>query len=165
MGGKGSGGHNRKSIEQHIAEGTYRRDRHGESYQGHSAAKLADDPVSNLGIKPSSWLPERAKELFNDLAPQLIKLGTLDFLSLRLFEALCVTWSQIRDIDKIIEKEGTVIEDAKGRRKPHLLLSEQKRCEKLFMDLCKDFGMTPAARIKMGLPELKNKDIFGDLLG
>lgn len=30
MGGKGSGGHNKKSAEQHLVEGSYRPDRHGE---------------------------------------------------------------------------------------------------------------------------------------
>jgi len=29
MGGKGSGGHNKKTIEEHLRDGTYRHDRHG----------------------------------------------------------------------------------------------------------------------------------------
>ncbi|MCK9569531.1 P27 family phage terminase small subunit [Candidatus Pacearchaeota archaeon] len=42
MGGKGSGGYNRKSIEQHIRDGTYRVDRHGPVTK-RLAAKITSD--------------------------------------------------------------------------------------------------------------------------
>ncbi len=39
MGGKGSGGHNRRNVEEHIKLGTYRQDMHGDLPESLKALK------------------------------------------------------------------------------------------------------------------------------
>jgi len=139
MGGRGSGGHNRKSIYQHIIEGTYRKDRHGPRPDVSQLEMPAD-------IKPSRWLPPEAKNYFRELAPQLWKLGTLDRLSLGLFEALCVTLATRDALRQILDCEGEVVNG-----KPHLLSRTYDQHVAQALRLFRDFGMTPAARQMLGL--------------
>jgi phage terminase small subunit len=98
MGGNGSGGNNRKPVEQHKLEGTYRKDRHGSKPLFYQTATGV--------ISPSKGLSPKAKEHFESLAPLLIERGYLNDLSLKLFERLCETWAEIQEYKALFKKEG-----------------------------------------------------------
>jgi P27 family predicted phage terminase small subunit len=153
MGGRGSGGHNRKSKWQHQLEGTYRRDRHG-SLPGPNQSEMSAD------IKPPRWFSPEAKAYFEELAPQLWALGTLDKLDLCLFEGLCVTLANMDALKRIIDSEGEII---KGKRHP-LSVTLNRYIEEA-LRFFRDFGMTPMARRKLGIGKGKHRDIFNLLDG
>ena len=140
MGGRGSGGHNRKPIFRHVLDGTYRKDRHGPIP---SMRYIQDLEAS---IKPSRWLSPAAKRYFRELAPDLIRLGTLDKINLRLFEALCVTLAQKDNLKQILDTEGEVVNG-----KLHPLSRVYTQYVDQALRLSRDFGMTPASRSKLGL--------------
>jgi phage terminase small subunit len=130
MGGRGSGGHNRKSPWQHIIEGTYRQDRHGPKPDA-NPLRIPDN------ARPPRWFSPEAKAHFKELAPKLSELGTLDRINLRLFEALCVT---LGHLDKLRPLLGEKWAD-------HLY----NRYTNDALQLFRIFGMTPAARKKLHL--------------
>ena len=139
MGGIGSGGHNRKSVWQHLFEGTYQRSRHGPKPDFNQLEMPAN-------IKPLRWFSDEAKAYFKELAPQLWKLGMLDTLSLLLFEVLCFTLARQDTLREIIASEGEVV---KG--KPHPLARIYYQYSDEALRLFRIFGMAPMARHKLGL--------------
>jgi P27 family predicted phage terminase small subunit len=139
MGGIGSGGHNRKSVWQHIFEGTYKPSRHGPRPDFNELEMPMD-------IKPPRWFPDEAKAYFEQLAPQLWKLGTLDMLSLRLFEILCFTLARQDTLERILASEGEVVKD-----KLHPLTRIYYQYSDEALRLFRIFGMTPMARHELGL--------------
>jgi len=139
MGGRGSGGHNRKSVWQHIFEGTYKQSRHG-------AIPDFNDLEMPTDIKPPRWFSPEAKVYFEELGPELWKLGMLDSLSLGPFILLCNTLGRHDELKRIMDSEGEVV---KGKRHPltrayNWYINEALR-------LFRDFGMTPMARRNLGL--------------
>ena len=150
MGGKGSGGHNRKSAERHLREGTYRKDRHGRlpSPGMQSTWKITESLSKEM--EPSVWLSHTAKRYFRELVPDLIKLGTLDTLSLRLFEGLCVALSHVEEMNFMLTREGVVLNG-----KPHPLYRYYNKDFEMSLKLFKVFGMTPMARFDLGLGNKK----------
>jgi P27 family predicted phage terminase small subunit len=149
MGGKHSGGHNRKSIFQHIQDGTYRRDRHGPL------------PASKTGIscdqvKAPDWLSPLAKELFNEIAPDLIEAGRLDNLSLMPFAGLCQSYARAEQMAQQISEQGSLIK-VNGKPKPHPLIQDSFKWQAMALDLLKEFGMTPASRGFAGGDDLDHK--------
>lgn len=145
MGGRGSGGHNRKSVWEHTIDGTYRESRHGPKPEANQLEMPPD-------IKPSDWLSTEAKAYFKELAPQLWKLGTLDRLGLRLFEALCLTLAERDTLKQILDAEGEVVNG-----KVHLLNRIYNQCINEILKLFRIFGMTPAARQRLGIGKIADE--------
>lgn len=145
MGGRGSGGHNRKSIWEHMIDGTYRESRHGPKLEANQLEMPPD-------IKPSHWLSTEAKAYFKELAPQLWKMGILDRLSLRLFEALCLTLAERDTLKQILDTEGEVVNG-----KVHILSRTYNQWIKQTLRLFRIFGMTPAARQKLGIGRIADE--------
>lgn len=128
MGGPGSGGHNRRSVEEHLRNGTYRPSRHGRiSFFTVDAMKT--------DLSPDAWLPREAKRLFDELSPELIASGRLTSVNLRLFEALCVVWAHLVSLDEQFEK--------------HPQMAAYNAYMKQFLKLVRYFGLTPRARGKL----------------
>lgn len=139
MGGIGSGGHNKKSQQQHLLEGTYRPDRHG------PIKKADNSPVS---FKPPEWLNDEAKKLFRELSPKLQENGALDNLSLSAFWALCDCWGHMQDINKNLH--GNMVVSVNGKIRENPLLRLYNNYSTQFLSLCREFGLTPASRERVG---------------
>ena len=145
MGGKGSG-RPRKSLQQHLLDGSYRKDRHGDLPAGGLSKKTLPKD-----IQPPEWFSPQAKVYYLELAPRLIELGTLDFLNVRLFECLCLTLADIEKMHLAIDKEGLTIGN-----KPHPLHRACAQYMDTALKLFREFGMTPRARVgkkRKGEPE------------
>lgn len=139
MGGPGSGGYNRKPDWERALDGGRPRPRR-------KKLEVQGSPLSP-DIKPPKWFSAHAKNYFNELAPQLIELGTLDALSLRLFEVLCASLAQADDMRAILDVEGEVT--PKGKLHP---LSRPCHKTSMFaLKLASEFGMTPRGRQRLGI--------------
>ena len=79
------------------------------------------------------------------------RMGTLDALSGPLFEVLCCTWAQLRDLEAILQRDGLIVTTARGKERPHPLHSMLVRTSKDFLKLAAEFGLTPAGRARLGL--------------
>ena len=94
MGGKGSGGHNKKTVADLKLAGTFRPDRHG--------AKLAP-----LDIKhPPTWLAGRALEFWRLFAPRLAKDGWLTATDVPDFAVLCGLVAVTEDAWDVYQETG-----------------------------------------------------------
>ncbi len=137
MGGQGSGGHNRKPDWERALDGTSPR---------RKKLDVRGSPLSP-NIKPPRWFSAQAKHYFSELAPQLTELGTLDVLTLKLFEMLCVSLADADEMRAILHSEGEVT----SAGKLHPLSRPYHKTTMFALKLASEFGMTPRGRQRLGI--------------
>lgn len=108
MGGRGSGGHNKKTAEQHLREGTFRKDRHEVKVKRKAVSKR---PVSKKPVKQSkrvtvkqqlvmtpikcpAWFDEYAEEEFERVCQVLFDKGMLADVNHATLEGYCSAYSR-----------------------------------------------------------------------
>lgn len=164
MGGRGSGGHNKKTLEQHLAEGTYRRDRHGD---------IKAQPVNPVNIdvkdipKYPLWLDVIARNEWKRICLELVKMGRLQDTDHAILEGYCAAYSRAVRAEKELNN-GFIYEylghDFKTKRvkKPEVAISEAAwKDVKLF---AVELGITPASRPQTKPQKGEKKDPMQELL-
>lgn len=122
MGGKGSGGHNKKTIEQHIQQGTYRADRHGPLPPDIKALKIvskkasakrskgadgvtADQrPVFPSKLQYPDWFDEVGRKEWDRVCNILYERGTLIDVNHATLEGYCAAYSRAARADAELSK-------------------------------------------------------------
>ncbi|MDY6917389.1 MAG: phage terminase small subunit P27 family [Chloroflexota bacterium] len=102
------------------------------------------------------FLTGYARSLWRELAPQLKKRGLLTPLDRAAFVALCTTYERIRQCDEILGREGVIL----GNKK-HPAFAIQARAIDDFRHLAREFGLTPASRAVLDLPEPSDNRLNG----
>jgi phage terminase small subunit len=111
---QGSGGHNRKPVEHHLAAGTYRRDRHG---------PLVPSPPAVLASRRTARAP-RAPEGLSAASAALWRRFHAEY-DLRSTPTLELVESALRSRDiaeqarEVLAREGLTILDRHGKPRPH----------------------------------------------
>lgn len=90
-----SGGGNRKSDAQKIAEGTYRTDRSDEVYAARNAAKVITGVFLSKIPEPELPLGEVARKKYFELAQMLFDNNTLTSVSCMLCQSTAMIWEKI----------------------------------------------------------------------
>ena len=149
MGGRGSGGWNRKSNNLHVLQGTCRADRHA---SGTTLADLAaQGKLGNVG-EPYRWLPAEGKRLWRDLRPELEKRGILCALDRPLYAILCQLWADFRQLSDKVATEGLTFTGPRGREYPNPRVAMLASAERELLSLAREYGLTPASRKRLGVP-------------
>ena len=114
IGGKGSGGYNRKSIYEHLRAGTYRKDRHGDikgkvsrvvNCQQKTVSKTTPiettKVVCNAGIPQCpDWLDALGKKEWQLTCLLLQEKGTLQIVHPSAIEGYCAAYSRWQKAEK-----------------------------------------------------------------
>jgi P27 family predicted phage terminase small subunit len=163
MGGKGSGGSNRKPIEQHLRAGTYRPDRQGDlskslrALKKRLSAKVAAKAVSaKTEVKPieANTMPacpvsldDIGREEWAKVCAQLAEKGFLESAFVSAIEGYCEAYSRWRRAVKELESGFTYeFLDGKSfklkrRQKPEVTIAKDALNQmKAFLN---DLGLTP----------------------
>lgn len=128
-----------KPIEQHLREGTYRKDRHG---------ALIITAERGIASAPGH-LNQVQRVVFAQLVAVLdpVIRETDAFLLERAAVAIC----RAREADEILERDGLVVVDDKGNTKAHPMIQASARETKTFADLMAQFGGSPSSRARLGI--------------
>lgn len=109
---------------------------------------------------PPDYLPDLAQECWNENAPMLAEQGLLTQADLHMLESYCVTYWAWRHCVDDLGKVGVMVYKPHAKTQPgstYLDLLPQVRgmmqLGKSMLDLAREFGMTPAARGRMQLPQ------------
>ena len=123
------------------------------------------EPQPSLGIPTRpGWLSPEAKREWNRLVPELAELGLLAKIDRALISAQCQCWAMYVDAIKDTQENGTTFTTDKGYvgQRPSVAIAA-RMLEKM-NQLSAKFGLTPADRSKMAMPELKEEDPFAEFL-
>jgi len=163
MGGKGSGGRNRKSIEDHHRDHTFRKDRHGKLLLAEWSSK-----IEKTVPKCPKWFDKIAKKEWNRVAPELHRLGLLTILDHAILEGYCISYSMFVRASREIG-ESFVYDFVEGKslrlkrvKKPEVQIANDTLNQ--IRLLCREFGLDLNAG-RIVLPGEKEKpDSFNELL-
>lgn len=110
-------------------------------------------PAPAVGdIRMPSWLPARAKRLWQALAPDLQHREVLTPWDVPLLAQWCVAAAQARDAATHLAQEGEVIAGAKGRVKNPWFQVWRDSMD-VMLRIGARFGLTPSDRGQLKLPE------------
>lgn len=128
-------GRPRKPIAEHVLDGTYRSDRHGDSPW-----------MPNGEPQMPAWLSPEARELWQSLVPSLTTIATeVDAASLT---AMCDWWALYRQtrtaLDLVQDRESTAY---------YKLLQLAGLCWNNFSGIAAKFGLSPSDRAKLQVPQ------------
>ena len=131
-------GRPRKPVEQHLKEGTFRKDRHGM-------------PVLLAGRtppKPPASLSAAERKVFVELVAQAGPI--LDEADGLLVESAAVLIVQARALSKDIAKRGLLVTNRFGDVVPHPALRAELAAASELRLVLSQLGMSPAARARLG---------------
>ena len=145
----------RKPKQLKIIHGTFRQDRNPKNEP--DPMKIVEPP------KPPSHLGKYAKKRWKSLTAEFVEIGMLTVLDLQALEILCEQYDQYRQAHDAVyryrDDEGklrrrTLGEYLEGKNSQTIPeLQAMNRHFDSYRRLLTEFGMTPASRNKIELPE------------
>jgi hypothetical protein len=159
------GGNNRKPAEVHVAEGTYRKDRHQE--------KKNDLPVAIDAVNPSPAVPSSVHSEWKVVTQRLVGLGILLDADLPLLESAFVLLADARYYHDLIERVKKSIEEMEEENTVEAAMAQAEAVKALvslngmhikaltlFTGIVSRFAISPSERAKIlhALPKRKDEN-------
>jgi P27 family predicted phage terminase small subunit len=130
-----------KPVEQHLKEGTFRKDRH-------------ELPVV-IGRRELPALPDHLsvsqRELWELVVSDMSSSGVLQSTDRFAIEGFVIALDQAREANEIIRVEGLITTGARGVLMKHPAVSIRKEAWNQVLAYALQLGLTPQARARLGL--------------
>jgi P27 family predicted phage terminase small subunit len=151
-------GASRKPTSRKVLQGTFRKDQEHEIPQPRYVEKVKEPP-SHLG--------KHGRQLWKDLACELVELGMITILDWATFELCCSSYDLYLEAKELISKPmnkttgrpkgqslGEYLEEGSGREIRIMNQSFDR-----YMTAVKALGLSPSARKNIVIPEPKTDEI------
>ena len=119
--------------------------------------RLSKNPVKPLAddamLEPSAHLSAMAKKEWKRLAGELLRMQLLANVDRAAFEGYCEAYSTWRAAHAVIAKRGRTYKTNTGFIRPRPEVQIAADAQKLLKVYMTEFGLTPAARARMTMPE------------
>ena len=126
------------------AKGTYRKDRHENEVGNIDSLEFVGN--QNLPM-PYDYLNDSVKEVWIRSITEIAKVaGWVANMDLLLFEQLCVSYIECRQLYEFCKGEKRKIDNGKGIEIMNPCFKELREAQKLLKSLCSEFGFTPSSR-------------------
>lgn len=147
-GKKGRSGRKRKSTQTLKLHGTFRKDRH--------STAAPEPPVT--APEPPKWLTGAALAEWKRIVPLLIKENCVTAWDRAALTAYCEEWKLYSNVtQKIRILKGLTVTGSKKQKAEHPLLRVREKCFRRLLQVCAEFGLTPASRARLNIqPEQLN---------
>lgn len=141
-----------KPVEQHLAEGTYRPDKHGDS-----PIEVADRIVSAEFLPAPSHLNDPAREVWSAVVETIVDSGILQGADELALEALALSVATWRAAQADIDDNGILVRGRFGTdvANPSIAIRDKAMAE--FRAWAARFGLTPSDRASLGMTLIKGK--------
>jgi P27 family predicted phage terminase small subunit len=136
-------GRPRKPTAKHKLDGTFRKDRHGD--RADVGMDLPGQPIMPAGLS------DDARELWVRVVGQLTRSKVAVEIDTSQLEAMCRWWA------RYLENERHACEFSHDIEAGDMYEKRAKRAWDAFDKVASRFGLTPADRAKLKLPEDKNQ--------
>jgi P27 family predicted phage terminase small subunit len=129
---------------------------------------------NNDKIEAPNWLSPFARKEFKKLVEELLAVDLITNVDVNALAFYCDAFDKYVKCTKLIKKEGLMVEytnkAAETNKVPHPLLTKQKALFEQMKSLSIEFGLTPAARVKIAITKQNQKPepttdekMFGDV--
>lgn len=106
-------------------------------------------PKTPAAVEPPDWLSDVARERWRSLAPELAELGLLSSIDTDSFAAYCQACARYREAVEAVAAEGLTVDTLHGGVKANPAVAIQLQCAAQIRAFALEFGLTPAARMRM----------------
>jgi len=100
-----------------------------------------------------------AKQTWKRLGPMLLQTCTVTEGDWFALAALCAEWSVYLEADKVLKAEGYYTSAASGYKNVHPMVSVKNQALATALRIASQYGLTPAARIRMKAPVTGTEEI------
>jgi len=122
-----------------IAQGTFRRDRHGHpDSQPDFPLVASTDPPGTLGAA--------GRERWSAVVPSLVATGVLTVGDVAALELYCRSFDEVARLDALLADAGEFIATKTGFVAPHPAVNQRFKWLDLQRRLASEFALTPASR-------------------
>ena len=117
--------------------------------------KAAPQSLASRPVRPAR-IVGTARKFWDLIVPMLHQMGYLVKIDRIALELMCDSYVIYHDIQKQISGDTVVTKTEKGNLVQHPLISARNSAYKQLVGMMNEFGMTPAARVKMTSTPLVN---------
>lgn len=119
---------------------------------------LAGDPAPvTKAPRPPAWLSKDAQAEWRRIMPLLVDRRILTEADMGSVEAYCVATGQVREMQRVIAREGHVVATKAGLRK-HPAVAIQSDAMTRARLLAAELGLTPVSRSRPAIREPQSND-------
>ena len=115
-------------------------------------------------IRPPAILGPAGKKHWKELAPLLVEHDLLTTGDLALFTQLCIAHEIALEARKVMKDEGMFRRDEEGVQRKHPGLQVWRDALTAYTKLANEFGLSPAAREKLGVTPRSAPDPYEEYL-
>lgn len=141
--------------------------------EGGSAAKgaVSHRPVPvrvELGAvledeRPPRELGRHGRELWRSIVVDLIRLGLVTTADRAAAVAMCGAWERMRRAELVLDEQGFFVPGSMGQMIAHPAVRIASDASAQFRRYAVEFGLTPSARVGLGLQDAARRSIQHDL--
>ena len=131
---------------------------------GHRALpKNEPRPRAHCPHRPQ-WLVGEARKEWERIAPELRRLGLLTTVDRAALAAYCQNYARWLQAEQALVKEGLIFKTDSGyiQQRPEIGIAHKAMA--LMKAFCQEFGLTPASRTRIAVPEPPKADPFEEWL-
>jgi P27 family predicted phage terminase small subunit len=114
---------------------------------------LAPDEPDWADVLGNPQAATDAAACWRSTVPELERLGLATVLDLALLTELCVTWARLRETERIIGRDGVIVEGYRGSSVKHPAVTVAGQYRTALAKLMHACGLTPAARQQLDVTE------------
>lgn len=138
-----------KPVAIHVAEGTYRKSRHG-------GAAVAP---SGIPVKPD-WLGDAGSACWDSVIDRLqLTEGLLAQVDANALALYCDAWEDYHNAIKVLNEEGPICIGEKGGQYPHPAVGMKNNARATIVKLGSLFGMDPSSRSALKVQPAKSTGV------
>jgi P27 family predicted phage terminase small subunit len=115
--------------------------------------------------QPPEDMPEDARKVWEVTVPRLAAIGLLDVVDSFALEAMCTQWARAKQAGRVLAEQGMVTLGSTGQLVEHPALASERQAHQMFLRLAEQYALTPVARTRLGLAELKARSIANEVQG
>ncbi len=115
-------------------------------------------------VKPPEWLRPEAVEVWERLAPDLVRKGLLTPWDVDTFAILCDAIVQYKEASAFVAKSSVLIRGRKDALVKNPAMQLERDLAQLVRAYSHEFGLTPSARAAIKTPEQPGDDEADRLL-
>lgn len=151
---KTSGGNKNEDTKKRIKEASG-IETVNEQYQKRQPLQVKGNPYWNTGSTDMSFRHVTCRqERVDRLAPGMVKAGLLTVFDHQLFKMYCSCYAEYCMAEELLVKDPTC----------KIVMQTRERTRKMLLSLARDFGLTPASRLKLNVQTETEPDEFDKYL-
>lgn len=144
----GARGPKQRPIEVQMANGTYRKDRHGDIKETVKFNTVGE-------AIPPDYLGEEGLRIWHDHYSEMKRVGVLQVTDIESFGQLCLLHEKVKYADDVCNEEGWVLTNDKGNRVRNPMAIQRADWVRELIQYKTRFGMFPSCRADLQVEKPK----------